>query len=264
MGAIDQILFATQSERFRQIEDLVKRFLDDCKKNKIDCEDVFSVIRFYADEKDIPLEIMRYPFEDKELWAFTFLKKGTIFICVNSGLSLCKQFFAAAHELYHIYCFGEDTDQNIIRNGSLLKAENADGGSDDQEELEANAFAGLLLMPETAVCQQIDALGTDGRDVTQDDVLRMADIFAIPYKACALRLYECGVITRKKAIELYEIDRKTDTSETAPPRKVVFGTLLENYRFNVEHGFLTESREESDKKYFASLKERYGLDVGDV
>ena len=50
----------------------------------------------------------------------TFLKQDTIFVCVNTALPLCKQFFAAAHELYHIYCYVENADQSYIKNGSMV------------------------------------------------------------------------------------------------------------------------------------------------
>ena len=59
--------------------------------------------------------MLRYPIHDDELWALTFLKQDTIFVCVNTALPLCKQFFAAAHELYHIYCYVENADQSYIK-----------------------------------------------------------------------------------------------------------------------------------------------------
>ena len=40
-----------------------------------------------------------------------------------------------------------------------------------------------------------------------------------------------------------------------------FGTLLEDFSFNEEHGFLTESREISDRAFISSLRQKYGLDV---
>ena len=40
-----------------------------------------------------------------------------------------------------------------------------------------------------------------------------------------------------------------------------FGTLLENYSFNKENGFLTESREKNDIAFITSLRQNYGLDV---
>lgn len=271
MSDIDQILFSKQNKRFCEVEETAKTVSLLYSGNPMIRDSIFSVIGNYARKNELPIEILRYPFHDDELWAFTFLKKGTIFICINSGLSLCKQIFATAHELYHIYCFGEDTDQNTIRNGSLLKGEAVDNAV-VQEELEANAFAGLILMPLKSVRDQIELLGIQEKSISLDDVLMMMDAFAIPYKACILRLYECGVIGEAKARELYDKNWKEIQDRIYLTGKAkrwqldgsgteLFGTLLEDFAYNCENDFLTESRKESDQVFISSLKDRYNLDV---
>ena len=272
---IDQILFSKQNKRFREIEDIAQTVSPLYSGNSMVRDGIFVVVRNYARKNEIPIEILRYPFHDEELWAFTFLKKGTIFICINSELPLCKQIFATAHELYHIYCFVEDTDQNTIRNGSLLKGETVDAVTGDQEELRANAFAGLMLMPSKTVRDQIEMLGIDEKHMTQDDILVLMDVFAIPYKACILRLYECGVISASKARELYvedwkEVEARISLTGRAKRWQLdgagteLFGSLLEDFAFNSEHEFLTESREASDRNFISSLKNRFNLDVEEV
>lgn len=272
---ISQILFSKQSKRFQDIEAIAKTVSTLYSGNPMVRDGIFAVVRNYARKNDIPIDILRYPFSDDELWAFTFLKKGTIFVCINSGLSQCKQIFATAHELYHIYCFGEDEDQNTIRNGSLLKGETVDSVSVAQEELEANAFAGLTLMPTTAVREQIDMLEIDEKHMTLDDVLLMMDIFAMPYKACVLRLYECGAIGEAKARELYNLEWKDVQGRISLTGRAkrwqldgtgteIFGTLFDDFAFNVENEFLTDTREKGDKVFISSLKDRFNLDVEGV
>lgn len=39
-----------------------------------------------------------------------------------------------------------------------------------------------------------------------------------------------------------------------------FGTLLEKVKYNRQHEYLTESRENEDVAYIAQLKKEYGLD----
>lgn len=271
-GIVDQILFSKQPKRFLKLEDLSRGISTAYCGNTMIRDSIFSLIRNYARKNDVSIEVMRYPFHDEELWAFTFLKQGTIFICINSGLSLCKQVFAAAHELYHIYCFVEETDQSSIRNGSLLKASTADEAGKTQEELEANAFASLLLMPTSAVQDQLYVCGIDSKHITLDDVLTMMDIFAMPYKACVLRLYECGIISAARAKELHELDGKDIQARILITGKAKrwqldgtgtesFGTFLEDFTYNMEHEFLTESREKSERAYISSLIERYKLEV---
>ena len=272
---IDQILFSKQNKRFQEVEKIAQTVSLLYSGNSMIRDSIFSVVTNYARKNEIPIEILRYPFHDDELWEFTFLKKGTIFICINSGLSLCKQIFATAHELYHIYCFGEDTDQNTIRSGSLLKGETVDDAVGNQEELEANAFAGLILMPTKAVRDQLEMLGINEKHISLDDILVLMDIFAMPYKACVLRLYECGVLSTAKAKEYYTTEWKNIQSRISLTGRAkrwqlngngneFFGSLLDDFAFNCEHEFLTESREKSDQAYISSLKDRYHLDVEGV
>lgn len=77
---------------------------------------------------------------------------------MNSQLILCKQIFAVAHELYHIYCYVEDINQSTITGGSLLNSQIGDEAAVTQEDLEANAFAGLLLMTDKEMREQTDIL----------------------------------------------------------------------------------------------------------
>ena len=270
--SIEQILFSKHSDRFSALETDVRSFSLIYGGNTIIREGIFSVALNYARKNDISLEIMRYPFHDDELWAFTFLKEGIIFLCINSELPMCKQIFASAHELYHIYCFGEDTDQNTIRNGSMIKGEDIDDAGNTMEEIEANAFAGLLLMPAEDIRRQMDSMSIDSKHIGLDDVLSLMEIFAIPYKACVLRLYESGIISLAKTKDLYGQEWKNIHARINLTGKAKrwqlngsgteqFGTLLEDFSFNTEQGFLTETREESDKTYISSLRKKYNLDA---
>lgn len=112
------------------------------------------------------------------------------------------------HELYHIYCYVEDADQSYIKNGSMLDSDTVNETGKTQEDVEANAFAGLLLMPDQLLSNQINLFGIDKDDMDTDSVLSLMDMFAIPYKATVLRLYESNCIKRHKAEELFVLQRK--------------------------------------------------------
>ena len=94
MNEINQILFSKQNRRFRDVEETAKTVSLLYSGNPMIRDGIFSVVENYARKNEFSIEILRYPFHDDELWAFTFMKEGTIFICINSGLSLCKQIFA--------------------------------------------------------------------------------------------------------------------------------------------------------------------------
>ena len=116
-NVLEDSLFVSQNKKFDEIQSIVRQFLAEYVGNSIIKDNIFAVIQNYARKKEIALELLRYPIHDDELWALTFLKQDTIFVCVNTALPLCKQFFAAAHELYHIYCYVENADQSYIKNG---------------------------------------------------------------------------------------------------------------------------------------------------
>ena len=168
-------LFVSQNRKFDEIQSVVRQFSAEYVGNSIIKDNIFAVIQNYARKKEIALELLRFPIHDDELWALTFLKQDTIFVCVNTALPLCKQFFAASHELYHIYCYVENADQSYIKNGSMLDSATGDETGRTQEDLEANAFAGLLLMPDQLLHEQILLYGIDKDLVSVDSVLILSE-----------------------------------------------------------------------------------------
>ena len=152
-------LYAKRQKRFEELSELSRKFAALYCGPSIIRDNIFAIIENYARKNEVNLELLRYPIDDKELWAMTFLKQGTIFLYINSKLELCKQFFAAAHELYHIYCYVEDESQSYIKNGSMMDSDTADEVEVVLEDLEANAFAGLLLMPELSFREQSSLFG---------------------------------------------------------------------------------------------------------
>ena len=107
--------------------------------------------------------------------------------------------------------------------------------------------------------------------VTVDSVLMLMDMFAMPYKAVVLRLFESGNISHQQAEKLLEVgsaDVMERVSLTGKAKRwqldgkgtESFGTLLEKVEYNRQHEYLTESRENEDVAYLAQLKKEYGLD----
>lgn len=261
-------LFYKQEKRFEKINELTKAFAANYCGNTIIRESIFGIVSNYARKRELALEILRYPFKDDELWAFTFVKKGTIFLCVNTELPICKQIFATAHELYHIHCYAEDINTNTITSGSLLDSKTFDEAAASQEDLEANAFAGLLLMPDASVIEQVNMFGISKDSMEIDDVLVLMDLFALPYKAVVLRLAESGVITKDKARSLYqknnesiavriELTGKAEQWQQNSGHLLRYGSLLDNLTFNSEHDLLVDSREKSDRAYLEKIGKEF-------
>lgn len=267
---LENSLFVSQNKKFDEIQSIVRQFTAEYVGNSIIKDNIFAVINNYARKKEISLELLRFPIQDDELWALTFLKQNTIFICVNTTLPLCKQFFAAAHELYHIYCYVENADQSYIKNGSMLDSATGNEAGSTQEDLEANAFAGLLLMPNQILHEQILLYGIDNELSEIDSILTLMDMFAMPFKAVVLRLFESGNISHQQAEKLLKINSEEVMKRTLLTGKAKrwqldgkgtesFGTLLETFEYNRQHEYLTDTREDDDLAYLAQLKRVYDL-----
>ena len=261
-------LFETDHERFEEIADIARGISSNNWGAGIIGENIFRVVSNFARKKDIPLEILSYPCNDDELWALTLKKKGTIFVCINSELPVSKQIFAAAHELYHIYRYAENIEDFSANIASLLDSHTADECAQSKEDVEANAFAALLLMPELELRGYISLFGVSSETPSVDDILTLMDSFGIPYKAVVLRLYECNLLSKPKAIELLNIpsDRVVERSTLTGKAKrwmvanrgvTSFGSLLDSFQFNRDKDFLTESRTAEDEAYLKALMQSF-------
>jgi Zn-dependent peptidase ImmA (M78 family) len=160
----------------------------------------------YVSRHEMPFELLRYPIADKELCACTFIRKGRMFVMVNSDLPLSKQIFAVAHELYHIYCYLEENDSVLLQSGSILESDVLDDAAKEIDDKEANAFAALLLAPKERLGEQTDVYNLLYKNASIQTVLRIMDIFAIPYKVAVLRLFEEDKIDIKTAKKLLQVD----------------------------------------------------------
>lgn len=202
-------LYKKNTDKFILLREESKAFNAQNNGNNIIQDDIFRIMRIYAEKQETSLKTMRMPFSDDDLCAFTCVKKGIIFVVINSRLTLSKQIFAAAHELYHIVRYFSDERSSLPREGSLLTSEAMDEESCNIEDIEANAFAGLILVPSSFLQEQMEIQGIVKDDVSVDDVLSLVDIFGVPYKAMVIRLVEEKYISDSKALELMKIPAET-------------------------------------------------------
>lgn len=94
-------------KKFQELFQAVIQFNSLYNGNNIIQDDIFSVLTNYARKKQEDLDLFRFPAKDDDFCALTCVQKGRVFTYVNSWLPVSNQIFAAAHELYHIWCFLE-------------------------------------------------------------------------------------------------------------------------------------------------------------
>ena len=260
---LDNSLYIKDHKRYIKISEYATSFNSLYNKNNIIQDDIFNVLENYVNHHDMPFELLRYPIKDGELCACTFIRQGRMFVMINSAIPLSKQIFAAAHELYHIYCYLEEKDFALLQSGSILESDVIDEEAKELEDMEANAFAALLLAPKDRLEEQSVVYNLSYKNASVQVVLKIMDIFAIPYKAAVLRLFEEEKIDKKTAKKLLqvgddEISKQIEVTGKAArwqeiPRDLIrFGSLSEKmYELEQWEGVRTE-RLESDK---ARLKE---------
>lgn len=250
---------------FDKLRDDVCQLNAVCNGRNIVQDDIFNVIRNYSRKAEQHIEILRYPIDDDELCACTFIREGIIFVVINSVLSLSKQIFAAAHELYHIYCYLQGETPEYYSIGSILKSNVIDENEIAEEDMKANAFAGLFLAPKEFLQEQIDIYGIKIGRIDTKDIIQLMDIFAIPYKAVVLRLYEDGLINEKKADNLLskkadEIDKTIQLTgmakrwQMSTEKVLELGSLEERLTDNTEFAFITDERFDDDVETLNKIK----------
>lgn len=263
---LSNILYNVDKDRFDKVSDMAKSYNATCNGNNIVQDDIFNVIRNYGYRHGWQIEIIRMPVNDDDFCACTFVRKERIFIVSNSYLPAFKQIFAAAHELYHVIRYVNGDDEDFPFHGTILKTSQLDEKDVEAEDREANAFAGLFLVPRDALMEQISIYHISVDNFTIRDAVVLMDIFACPYKAVILRLYEEKLLTSKKAEELLVVDNKIIENEidvTGIASRwcrnenniIELGSLKEKLLSNEMKGLITDDRAASDKITLGKLIE---------
>ena len=167
-----------------EIKEKAREKLGICRKsNEIIGTQVFAVLSRYA-------RVIYYPLGKDAPWGFTrisgshndaMLEKP--FVAINTSIPTSCQVFAAAHELYHIW---------YEQNPDVLPRDLLEEDEKEINERKANRFAAEFLIDELILRRELEACRI--KTVTIKEILKMADIFAVPYRAMVKRLYEIGFI----------------------------------------------------------------------
>ena len=143
--------------------------------------DIFKLVQGIDD-----LTLVFYPL-GKNISGVCYNWASSRVIAVNSRMSLGRQRFSLAHELYHLY-FDEAKESQFSRMAI---------GAGDAIERCADQFASYLLMPPAALSESLDAIKADRPGV--EDVIRLEQYYGLSHKAMLYRLVSDGVLTAQEA-----------------------------------------------------------------
>lgn len=149
--------------------------------------DIFALI--YVLEN---VTLVKYPLGKKISGACLKNNTSTV-IAVNSGMSIGRQRFSLAHELYHLY-FDEDMITTICPSKI---------GGGNQTEKYADQFASYLLMPPAALYEKIQEIKiVENRKLMIKDVIKLEQYFGVSRQAMLFRLQEEGELSQSGAADM--------------------------------------------------------------
>lgn len=143
----------------------------------------------------------------------------TKFIALNSTMSLGRQRFTAAHELYHL-------EVEALSEGRICGMTLYDAKSDIEKE--ADTFASFLLMPYDGVQWYIEAKQI--KEWNSYEVLRLSLYYGISYLAVLYRLEREGRITKRQLEELKMVNVRKEAIKYGFSEKLYCAT---NEKFDV-------------------------------
>jgi len=201
------------------------------KSQRIIGKEVLNIIRKEA-------ILLQSPFENEELCAFVCQKKDRLFVYINSQIPIEKQYFAAAHELYHIWY-----DKEYLTNPEILSSETINDETNDARELKANLFAAIFLVPKHVLEQELLFIAAQKNEITPMQTIELAHTFQVPFKSMCRRLYEVGFIDKllfKRLVEFPNVSlirKRLQLEEPSPSQPIIHyegfvDNLLKLYKAN--------------------------------
>ncbi|MBE6003865.1 MAG: ImmA/IrrE family metallo-endopeptidase [Lachnospiraceae bacterium] len=186
-------------------------------------EDSFSPIDIFAlvqRQKDITL--IMYPLGEN-ISGYCRKYEHTNIIVINSGMTIGRQRYSLAHELYHIYY---DTDM------SSFVCSNFNNKSVNEQK--ADLFASYFLMPQDAL-EKFKIK----KPVQLIDIIDMEQYYRISRKALLYRLLNDGIITNDE-FENFSHNVKL-SAKMAGYNDSLYNSSPENERYYVYGKYITDA-----------------------
>lgn len=158
-------------------------------------DDIFKILEKHC-------IVIYYPFADEDNCGFhtrrSINNEWVDFVYINTGKSLSKQVFTAAHELGHVW----DVKEKILHELS----EYEDFTTEEEEQI-INRFAAELMMPSESFrksfLQHLQETVQDTKYITLENLVRVIVLqmndYMVPYEAVRRRMVETEIIYEKDA-----------------------------------------------------------------
>jgi len=153
-----------------------------------DCYDIPANVEQIA--RDFGLSVVTKALDDT-VSGVLVIKDGGAVIGVNSNHHSNRQRFTVAHELGH-FVLHRSASSLFIDTGHVFFRDEKSSDGMRQQEVEANAFASELLMPEAALRDHVQREAAGAFD--EPAMASLAQTFGVSVQALTFRLAKLGLI----------------------------------------------------------------------
>ena len=110
------------------------------------------------------------------------------FMLINSNNSRGRQHFTICHELFHLY-YDEEPKPHVCGTPGMER---------EPAEVNANAFASALLLPQAGVLQSIPSEEIMARYITMATMLRLEQLFGVSHQSLCYCLRHLRLLTEEE------------------------------------------------------------------
>ncbi len=138
----------------------------------------------------LSVQIKDFPEKLEDVSAVLLKEKGQAIIAVNAAHSEGRQRFSIAHELGHLILHSTNEHLTVEKRGERELFTRADGVR-NLDEMEANEFAAVLLMPEDLIREDFEKYFERDSD---EIISKLAERYQVSQAALTYRLKNLGVL----------------------------------------------------------------------
>ena len=172
------------------------------KKIGEDTNSPIDILKIAKSQDDLTIVFKK--FSENISGIFSRVKASSV-IAINSKMTMGRQAFSIAHELYH-----KEYDESLLGGGTVVCAKTIDSG--DANEKKADTFASYLLIPKDALYQKLKEKGKLNETLEIEDVIYLEQYFGVSHQAMLIRLLKDKRITPSQKEKLSQNVIKTACS----------------------------------------------------
>lgn len=231
-------------------------------RSEIDLNNLAIKLRKKWDEDEYSnIDVFHLAFLDENMTIITMIMPSgmsgmciksnkEIIIAVNSSMSVGRQRFTLAHELYHAYY--DDSMMTFVCMQNL-------GVKKTESEKEADRFASFLLAPYSALDRYESNEGEAGWNI--EKIVRAEHFFGISHQAMLVRLFSEGRISQSEYNEYKETQVTTIAGKLGLPLDL-YQNLSRSRPYSCSGSYLRKIQEAYDKELISEGKMKELLNDG--